>query len=387
MSKWNLEDLNSLPKYRVIGSKGNIQSILYEGEPFHGKRTEVFAYLGLPQHPKEKVPGMVCVHGGGGKAFREWVEMWTERGYAAIAMDLGGRGEDGERLQNSGPEQDHDAKFDVKLSWEDLWTYHSVAATLRANSLLRGIQVVDDNFIGITGISWGGYVTCISAGVDSRFSCAIPVYGCGFLQHNSAQDWLEIFDKMTLEERRRWHEYCDPSVYLKEARMPMLFVSGTNDFAYPLDSLGMSSSLPQGEVDHCVRVGMGHSHQHGWAPNEIASFADYHLKKGPSLPKLMEPELHGDDIQVAFTSKRPISNGKLNYTVDQGVWEKRKWSTLEADIVEGNLQAKLPQGTNFCFFSLEDETGHYVSSPFMKLSDGIMCVNEKMGSLEKNESY
>jgi len=29
----------------------------------------------------------------------------------------------------------------------------------------------------VTGISWGGYLTCIVAGIDDRLKAAVPVYG------------------------------------------------------------------------------------------------------------------------------------------------------------------------------------------------------------------
>ncbi len=35
---------------------------------------------------------------------------------------------------------------------------------------------------------------------------------------------------------KRWVENFDPSRYLPGRKMPVLFVNGTNDFAYPLDS-------------------------------------------------------------------------------------------------------------------------------------------------------
>ena len=44
-------------------------------------------------------------------------------------------------------------------------------------------------------ISWGGYLTCIVAGLDNRFKAAVPVYGYGFLHENSV--WLNQFAKMT----------------------------------------------------------------------------------------------------------------------------------------------------------------------------------------------
>jgi len=71
--------------------------------------------------------------------------------------------------------------------------------------------------------------------------------------------------------RRRWLALWDPSVYLPRARLPMLWVTGTNDFAYPLDSLQRSYRLPRGPRSLCIRVEMPHGHgPPGENPEEIA---------------------------------------------------------------------------------------------------------------------
>src|SRR5215203_1052315 len=88
-SSWDHEVLPKPPAtsaaegFEVEGLK----AITYEGRPWKGKPTRVFAWVGLPK-AEGKVPAMVLVHGGGGTAFAEWAKLWTGRGYAAIAMDL-----------------------------------------------------------------------------------------------------------------------------------------------------------------------------------------------------------------------------------------------------------------------------------------------------------
>jgi len=117
VANWNTDQLFGHTAYEVIGSEGDLKKILYANELYLGKETEVFAYLGVPDSDTP-VPGMVCVHGGGGKAFAEWVQMWVDRGYAAIAMDLSGRGDGGgERLTNGRPEQGPDEKFSNDAEW------------------------------------------------------------------------------------------------------------------------------------------------------------------------------------------------------------------------------------------------------------------------------
>jgi len=99
-------------------------------------------------------------------------------------MDTSGRGKDRKKLPDGGPEQSDQTKFrnfdagDTK----NMWTYHAIADVILSHSLLLSLPKVDKNRTGVTGISWGGYLTCIVAGVDHRFKAATPTYGCGFLE-------------------------------------------------------------------------------------------------------------------------------------------------------------------------------------------------------------
>lgn len=349
--------------YEVLFEEDGITGILFENEPYKGRPTKVFAYLGVPDVTADKIPAMVLLHGGGGKAFKEWVALWNKLGYAAISMDFGGCGPDGARLADCGPEQDHVCKFDADLDWKDLWTYHSVAAIIRSHNIIRGIAEVDNSKVGMTGISWGGYLTCVTSGVDSRFACAIPVYGCGFLQDNSAVDWMNIFSKMSPEELKWWDDHCDPASYLPFSRMPMLFVTGTNDFAYPLDSLEKSCALCQGPVTRCVRHEMAHGHEVGWAPHEIAAFTDSIFSGKPSLPRISEIVASDGVAEATFSSDRPITRGYVLHTCDKGPWQERKWIKEPAEFVSNNsLSNPIPEGCVALFFAIENSAGMYVST-------------------------
>ena len=198
---WNLKELAKTPHVEFLTDDGPVRELLYMGEPFQGRPTKVFAYYALPEKVDGKLPAMVLVHGGGGTAFREWAELWAKRGYAAIAMDLAGRGAERKRLPTGGPDQSHTEKFDhIAGGLKNAWPYHAVANVIRAVSLIRGFPEVDADRVGITGISWDGYLTCIVSGVDARLKVAVPVYGCGFLHDNSA--WLGIFEKMPAADRK-----------------------------------------------------------------------------------------------------------------------------------------------------------------------------------------
>jgi dienelactone hydrolase len=313
---------------------------------YRNKPTRVFAYLARPEGGKGKLPAMVLVHGGGGAAFEQWAELWAKRGYVALAMDLAGQGPDRQRLPDGGPAQDDATKFgDVPV--KNAWSYHAVANVIRGVSLLASREEVDPQRLGITGISWGGYLTCIVAGLDDRLKVAVPVYGCGFLDENSV--WLPTFQKMTAERRKAWVEQFDPSRYLARARMPMLFVNGTNDGAYPLDSYQKSYRLVKDRA-LCVTVNMPHGHPAGWAPVEIGLFVDQHLREGKLLARVEPVQRDGDRVSVKFRSETPIVRAALHFTSDSGPWKERKWQTSEAKLGQGTAQAELPRERPLVFF-------------------------------------
>ena len=187
---WNTEALKKAPKFDWVRQKGKVHALMYAGEKYRGNETRVFAYYASPktlgQNVDNNVPGIVLVHGGGGTAFANWAMLWAKRGYAAIAMDLAGCGEERKRLSDGGPNQSHTEKFSaIDEPLENQWAYHAVANVVRGHSLLRSLDGVDADRTALIGISWGGYLTCIVAGLDDRFKVAMPVYGCGFLRENS----------------------------------------------------------------------------------------------------------------------------------------------------------------------------------------------------------
>jgi dienelactone hydrolase len=365
---WNLERLSNAPEaYPAEGFEAqDVRALFYEGLPWKGKPTRVFAWYGAPENKTdERLPAMVLVHGGGGTAFDEWVRLWNRRGYAAIAMDLCGcvpSGSYGNWLRHGHGSPPGWGGFE-QIDWpiEDQWTYHAVSQVVLANSLLRSFPEIDPDRIGLTGISWGGYLTCIVSGMDNRFSFAVPVYGCGFLGHNSA--WLPVFEKMGQRKSEKWLKLWDPSHYLRDTTMPMLWVTGTNDGAYPLDSLQKSYRLPESERTLCIRIRMPHGHGGaGENPEEIHAFANSILKGSVPLARITGYGIDGGHAWAEFTSAKPITRAELCFTRDLGDWQQREWFSKPANASGSKITAELPSDLKVCYLNLMDDSELVVSS-------------------------
>jgi dienelactone hydrolase len=359
---WNLAALKQAPAAEWGGRTGLVQEVYYQGELYRGRATRVFAYLARPATGKGPFPAMALVHGGGGKAFRDWAEHWAERGYVALAMDTAGCGPSGP-LADGGPDQTDATKFRDFTDDEarDMWTYHAVSAVIRGVSLLAALPEVDRRRIGITGLSWGGYLTCIVAGLDHRLKVAVPVYGCGFLGDNSVwkATWLA---KMRSDARDRWLRDFDPSQYLGGVNCPILFLNGSNDFAYPLDSNRASYRLVPAKLRH-VSVVLDLPHGHIWTFEEVDVFVDSVLRGGIPLPRLGRAKIDGDRVSAKVISPVPVKQAALHYTTDTGEWQKRRWQTLPAALNGKTLIAHLPEQRPVAWFlSITDERGLRVST-------------------------
>jgi alpha-L-fucosidase len=379
---WDMEKLSVPPQIVAVDperEQGEIKAIFFEGLPWRDMPTRVFAYYAIPkvEHGK-KVPAMVLVHGGGGSASAAWLKLWLDRGYAAISVDTCGnqpgdsRGAAGDKPINyarhahAGPPGW--GGFD-QTSWpvHDQWTFHAVADAILAHSLIRSMPEVDAERVGLTGVSWGGYLASIVAGVDQRLRFVAPVYGCGFF--NPAAPWPGEFQKIGPVETNYWLGLWEPAVYLRDARMPMLWVSGTNDFAFSLESLQESYRLPRAERTLAIRVRMPHSQEAATSAPEIFAFADAMLRGGQPLAEVDISRRRGLEVGARVKSAAPIEKVELIYTLDSGPWQERKWQAAEArfDPATGTASASLPPSAAAYFFNVFDSRGLVSSSEHFRV--------------------
>lgn len=227
---WDCPELRAAPKYKVL-EVDSVMEIVYEGLQYKNHPKPVFAYYATPgllcgDHSKDvNLPAVVLVHGGGGRAFKEWVIQWAKKGYAAIAMDLRGNGSNKNHLTNGFEEPDGKTPyFDVTIPMHDQWMYQAVADVILASNLVARFPEVDPKLIGLNGISWGGVITCIVAGIDSRYKAAVSVYGCGFLDESGRMK--KELDAITEVNRKKWMQQYDPSNYMQKCKIPFLFIDG-----------------------------------------------------------------------------------------------------------------------------------------------------------------
>ena len=337
---------------------GAVRPLFFDALDWEGKPTRAFAWIGLPPGAsKEKpVPGIVLVHGGGGTAYKDWVKEWNEQGFAAISIAVEGqteqKGQAGakwQRHEHGGPARPG-TYADYAKPFEDQWMYHAVADTILANNLLRSLPEVDPAKVGIMGVSWGGVITSTVIGLDQRFAFAIPTYGCGGL-HKAASHYSRHLANNSL-----YPILWDPNLRLEKATMPVLWLSWTGDFHFPMDSLAASSEKVSGVSVFSLVPKFGHGHSPAWNRPESYAFAKSVVQDGKPWCVPESTKIDGGTITAVFNSTKPLNAATLTSTTGTGDTSKRQWieaaATLKQEGEKWIATAPVPQGTTACFINV-----------------------------------
>lgn len=294
--------------------------------------TQPFMAVGVPDSkipmPEGGYPAIVLVHGGAGQVFCEWIKLWTDKGYVALALDMFANKLDGTlaKVENSlaGPNESHSGSInDNPYDYQNSWVYHSVTNVILCHNYLRSLSNVNANKIGITGISWGGFITNIVSGVDSRFSAFAPVYGSGYIYDDTK--WNGAFGN---EDRQAWINRFDPSSYVQYNNKPTLYVSGIDDNCFDVTNRAKTYALAKGNVYYSQRSDLAHG---------------YYYNQTEEIYYFMEKVLNGVEDSVT---------GFIDSTVSvSGTYVSVKINNFEA------IKDKL-SSINFVYTTSTDEDPH-----------------------------
>lgn len=358
---WKLEQFEKAPEFEVLSETthehGLLQELAFRGPAApqaSAGYTKVFAYYGKPKVAAgTKVPGLVLIHGGGGQAFENWVREANRRGYAAISISTGGRLGDGREKSEMkvwpdefrGPSERATGLEPTKVngpvkSPRDLpanayWTYHAVADGMLAHSLLRSFPDVDADRTGVWGISWGGFTTCSLMGIDRRFHCAVPMYGCGHLENNSA--WRQTIIRLRDEWRLSFNSTWDPSNYIPSTRANVFFFNGDQDAFYPLDSWMKCYDLVKSPKKMCVHRALAHGHIWDDRVKPVWNYLAEQLQSGPAIPMITRPIVKEGKVTAEFSATGPVARPRLYYTTGPNSdYMSRDWNEVKLTI-DGNL--------------------------------------------------
>lgn len=257
----------------------NIKAIYYR--VYDNKK--VFAFIGFPETPPPEngYPAVVLFHGGMGKAYFEWVKIWTERGYAAIAPDFNAQYADShtnrtEKNKYGGP-KGYGSTLVEDMKDADPWIYFSVLSAKKALDVLldSGCGKINANRIFAEGISWGGATALIFAAEETRLRALSVKYTSAFIADSRWGKEDMSLNKLTEKELRQYNNFFDPRTYLKKIHIPVLLAAGADDPCFTVKNRKKTSDLLGGTVRFSYRTRFCHGQNEGSEGGESGLFFDF----------------------------------------------------------------------------------------------------------------
>ncbi|GHV98426.1 peptidase S9 [Lactobacillus nasalidis] len=231
----------------------------------------------------KKYPAILDVHGGpktvyGTPLFHE-MQVWAGRGYFVFFANIYGSDGQGNDYANM---RGHWGRED----YEDLMKF--------TDAVLAKVPQIDPDRLGITGGSYGGYMTNWVIGHTHRFKAAASQRSMSnwlsdaFMSDVGPLDDLYAIDAADLDDKLDYAWQQSPLKYAKNVTTPTLFLHSLEDYRCPLpEGMQMFRALLYYGVDcrMCLFKGENHELSRSGQPKhrirrlrEITSWFDQHLR-------------------------------------------------------------------------------------------------------------
>jgi len=200
------------------------ESIEWTNEGFH-----VQGWLTYPANynPKKKYPLVVKVHGGpsseaGPQIDDEATVNWPKYGYFLFQPNPRGSYGQGEKF--------------VQANRKD-FGYGDLRDTLAGMDAVEARVSIDKTREGLTGWSYGGFMTMFAVTQTHRFRAAIAGAGLSdwlsYYGENSIDQWMTPFFGATVYDDPAIYAKSSAITYIKQATTPMLIIVGERDGECP----------------------------------------------------------------------------------------------------------------------------------------------------------
>lgn len=335
---------NDAPKTENYQSFGelyeNTHAIYYDVPVKDGVR-KVFAFVSVPttRMPKGGYPAVVLLHGGKGMAYCEFTKVWADRGFVAIAPDLNGKcGEDLGRRSVDNPLGGPSGYGFNGIDETHPWAYFSTLSAMRAVDVLRARSDVNHEKICSCGLSWGGFLNLLLLSQDRRISAGSVIYSAAYT-HESEWGKKQLAE-LSDEEKESYVRYIEPSNYLSDVRVPVLFTAGMDDIAFKAENRRKTAENISGKAYFALRKTFYHGNFYGFEQTESLEF----FCKIFSNARVPQPTLRrmGKDEFFVRAATRTAQLQLLYTKEDVCKMEKQKWRAIS---VRNGEKLRLPKGT------------------------------------------
>lgn len=348
---------------KLKNAPGNLKSGFIV-DKVNGKTRKTFCFIASPRKDNGKTPAVVLVHGAGGNAYAEWACAFAERGYTALSLDTNATRFEGdfggERKDNPfAVPQDTGGFGNMDENPRDNWIYGSVAQIISAASYLKSLKNVDENKVGVAGISWGGVLTLVALGECSEFAAGAVIYSGGFITEDVLGKQTGIFSDYV--KKRVYDTRFDPAAYAKNVNVPVLMTAGFTDGAFSPLNRKRTYDLFRVKPRFAFLPYILHDNESNFRNENVFEFMDKELKgeEGKS-----EISVEISDGTLYLKTDKPYERAEMYYCGEREDMRSAEWITEELNAKNGK---KIPKNARYVCVTVFFGNGVFKSSDIIRV--------------------
>ena len=227
----------------------------------NGEEVDGFVIPPVDEDKTKKYPAVLLIHGGPkwayGSMFTHLKQCLAARGMYVIYCNPHGG----------------DGKGNSFLEMVDRWGCEDYDQIMEfTDECIRLYPGIDENRLGVTGGSYGGYMTNWIIGHTDRFKAAVTQRGiCNLTTEGLISDFGDRVMKQSSGDKTPWNKEealwdHSPLKYVKNVKTPTLIMHSDRDYRCPeIEAFQMFTALKQTGVD--TEMILFHGDSHGLSRN------------------------------------------------------------------------------------------------------------------------
>lgn len=339
----------------------------------------IYCAVARPADATGAVPVVMIFHGGGGHASPALALAAARRhpGMAGVAMDYNGQfaARQAERVTQwriPAPGQ----KLDLVPDLRNSPMYHYVTAARRTLDWLETAAWADATRFGAVGVSYGGWVALILAGVDARVKCVTTGVSAGGVGHTPGKAAQQLRWEPA-EQRPLWLANYEPLAYAPATRAGVFLQLASNDYWFWITGAARQLAALPGPKGWIIRPNSNHG-SGGPELSDLAApaFMRHVLLGTAPLPSVGEFVASDDGGTYSWrvTGPQPVQRTALYWSPGRVGASARYWLELPAERGGAGWTARVPREfaglAAQTFVNVLTADGLAVSGPLLGL-DGI----------------
>lgn len=351
-----------------------VEEFYINSEHTPGGPNRIYCAIARPERAAGPVPVVLIFHGGGGHASPALALAAARRhpGMAGLAMDYNGQfAPGGGKHVTQWKNVNRESRLNLVPDLRNWQMYHYVIAARRTLDYLETQSWADAGRIGCVGISYGGWVALILAGVDDRVKGVTTGVSAGGIEFTAGRLAQQLRWEPA-EQRPLWLAHYEPLAYAAGTRAGVFLQLCANDQFFWLNGASRHLAALAGQKGWVVRPNSNHNAGGPELPDTAApAFLRHVLAGGPPLPAVTEFHAAPDGRRFFWraTGPNPITRCVLNWSPGRAVSPGRYWLELPAAGGDGLWSAEVPAEwaglAAQAYVNIGDDQGVVVSGPLL----------------------